>query len=169
MRQRLGLAQALLGSPKILLLDEPTTGLDPALRQRFYEIVQELRDGGATVLLSSHALAELEGRVDRIIILNRGRKVADGTMLELREQAAIPMRIRVRLAAAPRIGINDQRGRLNGWANVGRMLYEIECTEANKVEAIRSLGILPVQIEDVEIWQPGLDALYASFLAREDA
>jgi Cu-processing system ATP-binding protein len=169
MRQRLGLAQALLGSPKILLLDEPTTGLDPALRQRFYEIVQELRDGGATVLLSSHALAELEGRVDRIIILNRGRKVADGTMRELREQAAIPMRIRVRLAAAPRIAINDQRGRLNGWANVGRMLYEIECTEANKVEAIRSLGILPVQIEDVEIWQPGLDALYASFLAREDA
>jgi Cu-processing system ATP-binding protein len=60
MRQRLGLAQALLGEPRVLLLDEPTTGLDPALRQSFYEIVQGLRDRGATVFLSSHALTELE-------------------------------------------------------------------------------------------------------------
>jgi Cu-processing system ATP-binding protein len=169
MRQRLGLAQALLGAPRILLLDEPTTGLDPALRQRFYEIVQELRDGGATVLLSSHALAELEGRVDRIVILDRGRKVADGTMHELRERAAIPVRIRLRLAAAPRIAVNDQGGILAGWSRVGRAIYEIECAEADKVESIRGLGDLPVEIEDIEIWQPGLDELYARFLAREDA
>ena len=62
MRQRLGLAQALLGEPRVLLLDEPTTGLDPALRLSFYEIVEELRGRGATVLLSSHALTELEER-----------------------------------------------------------------------------------------------------------
>src|SRR4051794_23677343 len=61
MRQRLGLAQALLGSPRALLLDEPTTGLDPALRRSFYAILHELRDEGAAILLSSHALTELEG------------------------------------------------------------------------------------------------------------
>ena len=72
MRQRLGLAQALLGRPRVLLLDEPTTGLDPALRQTFYEIIGELRDDGATVLLSSHALTELEERAERVIIMNRG-------------------------------------------------------------------------------------------------
>src|SRR6478672_6571824 len=60
MRQRLGLAQALLGQPRVLPLDEPTTGLAPALRQTFYEILNELRDDGATVLISSHALNELE-------------------------------------------------------------------------------------------------------------
>ncbi len=72
MRQRLGLAQALIGAPKILLLDEPTTGLDPALRMSFYQIVQKLRDEGTTVVLSSHALTEIEERADRVIIMNRG-------------------------------------------------------------------------------------------------
>ena len=60
MRQRLGLAQALLGRPKLLLLDEPTTGLDPASRRDFYRFLDELRDTGSTILLSSHALSELE-------------------------------------------------------------------------------------------------------------
>ena len=73
MRQRLGLAQALLGRPRVLLLDEPTTGLDPALRQTFYEILNELRDDGATVLISSHALNELEDRAEHVLIMNRGR------------------------------------------------------------------------------------------------
>ncbi|MBN9290975.1 MAG: ABC transporter ATP-binding protein, partial [Hyphomicrobium denitrificans] len=62
MRQRLGLIQALFGDPLLLLLDEPTTGLDPALRLEFYEIVQELQQLGATIVLSSHALTELEER-----------------------------------------------------------------------------------------------------------
>ena len=75
MRQRLGLAQALLGEPQVLLLDEPTTGLDPALRLSFYEIVQDLAQRGATVLLSSHALSELEERAERVIIMDRGRVV----------------------------------------------------------------------------------------------
>ncbi len=68
MRQRLALAQALLGEPKVLLFDEPTTGLDPASRQMFYEVVRELNGRGATVLLSTHALAELDGHADRIIV-----------------------------------------------------------------------------------------------------
>ena len=74
MRQRLGLAQALLGEPQVLLLDEPTTGLDPALRQSFYEIVEELRARGATVLLSSHVLTEFEERAGRVVIMNRGSR-----------------------------------------------------------------------------------------------
>jgi len=74
MRQRLALAQALIGSPRLLLLDEPTTGLDPALRQTFYGILQDLSAKGATVLLSSHALMELEGETDRVVVMNQGRK-----------------------------------------------------------------------------------------------
>ena len=97
MRQRLGLAQALLGEPRVLLLDEPTTGLDPALRRSFYEIVEELRGRGATVLLSSHALTELEERAGRVVIMNRGVKVADGTLDELRRIARLPTRIRLKV------------------------------------------------------------------------
>ena len=89
MRQRLGLAQALLGRPRALLLDEPTSGLDPALRQSFYALLREVRDAGAAVLLSSHALAELSGEVDRVVVLNRGRKMADGDIQELRRLIGI--------------------------------------------------------------------------------
>ena len=82
MRQRLGLAQALLGEPRVLLLDEPTTGLDPQLRRSFYEIVASLRDGGATVMLSSHALTELDGRADRITTFTGGppRRLLGGAL-----------------------------------------------------------------------------------------
>ena len=77
---RLGLAQALIGHPRLLLLDEPTSGLDPSLRKEVYGIIGELARNGATVLLSSHALAEIEPEVDRVVALIQGRKVADGTI-----------------------------------------------------------------------------------------
>ena len=95
MRQRLGLAQALIGEPQVLLLDEPTTGLDPALRLSFYEIVQALRDRGATVVLSSHALAELGEQADRVVIMSRGAMVAHGSIDELRRIARLPAKIRL--------------------------------------------------------------------------
>src|SRR5262245_65524304 len=84
LEQRLGLAQALIGRPRVLLLDEPTTGLDPELRQTFYDVIQRLASEGTTVLLSSHALTELEERAGRVIIMNRGIKVADGSIDTLR-------------------------------------------------------------------------------------
>ena len=96
MRQRLALAQALLGEPKVLLFDEPTTGLDPASRQMFYEVVRELNGKGATVLLSTHALAELDGHADRIVVMRNGVKVADGSMDELHIQSGLPLTVTVR-------------------------------------------------------------------------
>jgi Cu-processing system ATP-binding protein len=171
MRQRLALAQALLGRPRVLLLDEPTTGLDPALRQGFYDIVRGLRDDGATVLLSSHALAELAGQVDRVVVMNRGRKAADGTLAELRRLAGMPVRIRVLLAEAAQRAVND-RGRADpweGWRRTGERMLELACEETDKVEAIRSLAHLPGVIDDIEIQQPTLDDLYARFLVRSEA
>jgi Cu-processing system ATP-binding protein len=95
MRQRLGLAQALLGQPRLLLLDEPTTGLDPELRAVFYELVRERAAAGAAVILSSHLLTELEERTDRVAILDRGRLVAQGTLAELRIASNLPVTERV--------------------------------------------------------------------------
>lgn len=159
MRQRLGLAQALLGEPRILLLDEPTTGLDPALRQHFYEILRELRREGAMVLLSTHALAELEGQVDRVVVMNEGRKVADGDLNALRALAGIRPRVRLRLPREPRAVVNGADPWM-GWSRLDDGVLELACDEDDVTAALRAI---PAGATDVEIARPSLDELYAAF------
>jgi ABC-2 type transport system ATP-binding protein len=88
MRQRTKLAVALAREPKVLLLDEPMTGLDPVARREIAEQVRELAAGGMTVLVSSHVLHELEELAQRMLLVHRGRLVAEGTVSELRAQLA---------------------------------------------------------------------------------
>ncbi|MEW2396670.1 ABC transporter ATP-binding protein [Streptomyces sp. NPDC046862] len=90
-KRRLDLALALLGRPEVLFLDEPTTGLDAEGRQDTWELVRELRDGGTTVLLTTHYLEEAEDLADRLAILHEGRIAATGTPAEV--TATQPSRI----------------------------------------------------------------------------
>jgi ABC-2 type transport system ATP-binding protein len=83
MQQRLGIAQALIGGPRLLVLDEPTSALDPAGRRTVRALLEELRAGGTAVLLNSHLLSEIELVCDRVVIITRGRVVAQGTPGEL--------------------------------------------------------------------------------------
>src|SRR3546814_1358873 len=98
MRQRLGIAQALIGEPRLLLFDEPTSGLDPSSRIDVFNMIDTLRGNGATVLVSTHALAEVETRVDRVAVMHRGSLLAAGTLEELREGAVphVGLRLRIR-------------------------------------------------------------------------
>lgn len=84
-RQRVGIADALLGKPEVILMDEPTIGLDPHQIQGIRKLINNLR-GRLTVVLSSHILPEIERSCDRVIIINRGRVVASGTSSSLREE-----------------------------------------------------------------------------------
>jgi ABC-2 type transport system ATP-binding protein len=96
MRQRLGIARALVNEPQVLFLDEPTLGLDPAGQRQVLGVIRHIADGrGATVVLSTHLLAEVEEVCSRVVILNRGRVVADGTVAEVVRRAAAPGRVRV--------------------------------------------------------------------------
>jgi ABC-2 type transport system ATP-binding protein len=83
MQQRLGIAQALVGSPRLLLLDEPTSALDPAGRRTVRRLLETLRGRGISVLLNSHLLSEIELVCDRVVILQRGNVVTQGTPQEL--------------------------------------------------------------------------------------
>jgi ABC-2 type transport system ATP-binding protein len=83
MRQRLGLAGALLGDPELLVLDEPANGLDPAGVHWLRAFLRGFADRGGTVLVSSHLLAEVAQTVDEVVIINRGRLVASGRIHEL--------------------------------------------------------------------------------------
>ncbi len=87
MQRRLNIACSVLHEPNILLLDEPTVGVDPQSRERIYEMMQELTSTGAAVLLTTHQLEEVETRCDRIIIMDHGSIVADGVLRDLVQHA----------------------------------------------------------------------------------
>lgn len=158
MRQRLALAQALLGQPEILLLDEPTTGLDPASRADFYRILDELRARGAAILLSSHALAELAGQADRIVIMKSGVKTADGSLHELRRNAGLPTRLRAWFGDTVTLPAPWQKEG-GGWG-----------CDSNEGDKVARLGELwqAGQPTNIDILPPTLDDLYAHFLRREE-
>ena len=99
MRQRLGIARALVNDPQVVFLDEPTLGLDPAGQRQILQTIQEIAsERGATVLLSTHLLAEVEDTCSRVLILNRGRIAAQGTVSEVITPAAAPRSGRLRVA-----------------------------------------------------------------------
>jgi ABC-2 type transport system ATP-binding protein len=116
MRQRLGIARALVNDPEVVFLDEPTLGLDPAGQRQMLELVQRItKERGATVLLSTHLLAEVEEVCSQVVILNRGRVVAEGTVAEVARQAAAPRRARLRVApdrTAPALAALSNGGKL---------------------------------------------------------
>ena len=85
MRRRLDIAMSLIGSPSVIFLDEPTTGLDPEARLEVWRYVKELADGGTTVLLTTQQLEEAEHLADRIAILHEHRIIVDGTLADLRQ------------------------------------------------------------------------------------
>jgi ABC-2 type transport system ATP-binding protein len=93
MRQRIGLAQALISDPKILILDEPTTGLDPIARKEIRDLLLQLREQGITLLISSHELLEVEMISDRVAILFEGVLQKIGSMAELLTQRELSMTV----------------------------------------------------------------------------
>lgn len=163
MRQRLGLAQALLGAPRLLLLDEPTTGLDPRFRRRFYDIVADLKERGCAVLISSHVLSELDGRADRIAILAGGRLLALGTLAEIRAAAGLPARIRVRMAPCHSAAILERLPEGVEAHLLAEDAMILSCRPEDKLALLRSLATLTEDIRDIETLRPTLDEIYGRF------
>jgi len=114
-RQRVGVAEALLGTPKIVLLDEPTIGLDPHQILRFRQLIEAFR-GRYTFLISSHVLSEIESLCDRVLILCRGRLVADGDVARLKKEflpeATLLLQLRCDAASIRSIGQKYPRWKL---------------------------------------------------------
>lgn len=98
MQQRLGLARVLIHDPKVLILDEPASGLDPRARIEIRELLRELKRMGKTIMISSHILSELEEICDHIGIIEHGRLVFSGTMEEILSRLGIQNKVRVRVA-----------------------------------------------------------------------
>ena len=125
MQQRLGLAQALIGSPKILLLDEPTSALDPAGRRPVRTLLEELRSRGVSVLLNSHLLSEVELVCDRVAIISRGKLVAHGAPDELSRARGVEIETGDGLKSFPDATREDAPRLVADLVERGEKVYEV--------------------------------------------
>ncbi|MFV0384556.1 ABC transporter ATP-binding protein [Paracoccus sp. (in: a-proteobacteria)] len=163
MRQRVGLAQALIGQPRLLVLDEPTSGLDPVSRRDFYALLDGLVEQGASVLLSSHALTEVEARTDRILILSAGRLVAEGSLADLRRSADLPvaMQVTARNGCATAIAASLP----------GAILLEgrvhLNCAQSRKLDMLGQIAGLGDKVADLDVLPPSLEDIYSHFSRRD--
>lgn len=164
MRQRLGLAQALVGTPNLLLLDEPTSGLDPLSRQRFYDLISDIAKAGAAVLLSSHGLSELEAKTDRVAILRRGELVANAPLADLQRSANLPVRIRVRSNLQDVETVHQKFG----GDRVNCVSVEFDCPQPDKMARLSAISALGEAVNDVDVSPPSLDEIYRYFLTTDD-
>ncbi len=160
MRQRLGIAQALIGEPKLLLFDEPTSGLDPASRIEVFNMIDTLRGSGATVLVSTHALAEVENRVDRVAVMNRGRLLAAGTLAELRQGVEADVRLRLRVRPCTTRQVIERLPADARCIDRTADALELRVPPHSKMAVLRAVTALGDLVEDIEITTPGLEELY---------
>lgn len=134
-RQRVGLAQAMIHDPAILILDEPTTGLDPNQRVEIRDLIKRLGQH-KSVILCTHILPEVEATCDRILIINKGKIVANGTPESLRSHTSGKSFILVDIEGAPRETITHAIKSLPGVTSVGlsadHRLLEVECTDGHQ-------------------------------------
>jgi Cu-processing system ATP-binding protein len=169
MRQRLGLAQAMLGEPQLLLLDEPTTGLDPSLRHQFYELIDSLHNEGATSVISSHALNEVEARADRFIIMKMGVIVASGSLDELYQQAALPVRLRISVTPGEASNVAERLGSDVTIGKVNNQSLSLSCINGEKMPLIRRITDLGDVVSDMQIMPPRLDEVYKHFMNNSES
>ena len=164
MRQRLGFAQALLGSPRLLFLDEPTNGLDPQGILEFYRILRGLRSGGVTVVLTSHILAEIQQRVDRLALMRNGVIQALGTVQSLREAQDLPLTLRLSFRDGTE---GELRRRLaeHGVAGIGfdGGVARIEFERGRKMALLTALAGMGAIISDIEIHEPTLEDVFLGY------
>ena len=164
MKRRLNIACGVLHRPRVVLLDEPTVGVDPQSRERIYEMLGELRRAGASLLLTTHQLDEAESRCDRIAILDRGALVASGSLAEL-VAGTVGNDRRVVLALDP-----PALGALDG--------FELESGGRRAAARVRDVGAeLPAllnrveraghRVEDVEVHRQGLHEVFLHLTGKD--
>ncbi|ATE58590.1 ABC transporter ATP-binding protein [Thauera sinica] len=164
MRQRLGFAQALLGNPRILFLDEPTTGLDPEAIRSFYAILRQLKGTGVTTVITSHILAEIQERVDRLAIMTAGKIQACGTVQALREQMDLPLWFTVRVAPEDFAAVRAALGHLPVGAVEARDDHvAVQCRRDAKMAVIEALASLDGKVRDLTVREPSLEDVFFGF------
>jgi ABC-2 type transport system ATP-binding protein len=169
MRQRLALAMALVGDPDLLILDEPSTGLDPNGAREMREIVRDEADRGTTVFFSSHVLGQVEAVCDRVGILRDGTLVAEDSIEGLRETTGADTTLRVETASVPN-GAIDEVSAVDGVSGVTQddsVLY-VDCDPSAKTSAIAALEGAGVDVTDFETEETSLEDIFVTYTEGEE-
>ena len=166
MKQRLGLAQALLTEPKLLLLDEPTVGLDPIATQDFYQMVDQLKKSGCSVILCSHVLPGVEKHIDRAAILGNGQLQALGTLSDLRKQAELPLKVQIQGELNHDILCSELKDIAIDVSVLNDRALEVNALESQKIHILREIMKHP-GVSDVDLQTPSLEQLYRYFVEND--
>jgi ABC-2 type transport system ATP-binding protein len=171
MQQRLALAMALVGDPDLLILDEPTTGLDPNGARELRSLIREENERGATVFFSSHILAQVEAVCDRVGILREGEVEAVNTVDALRDQASADSRLQVSVGALPDRALSATRA-LEGVSAVTPSedgIVTITCANRAKLAALNALADNGAVVEDFVTDEASLEDLFVEYTTEDDA
>ena len=171
MRRRIDLGASLVGQPEILILDEPTTGLDPRTRIELWEFMQDLVDGGTTVLLTTQYLEEADELADRLAVLDHGKIIAEGTPDQLKEQVGGDV-----LTAAPAnpadlqavVAILSQLDSADPWIDQKRQ--QVSVPVSDRIASLLRTGELVEQqgivLRDLAVSRPSLDEVFLTLTGR---
>jgi ABC-2 type transport system ATP-binding protein len=165
MRRRLDLAAGLVTRPPVLFLDEPTTGLDPTSRVRMWEVIRELVGSGVTLLLTTQYLDEADELADRIVVIDHGRVIAEGTAAELKAQTG-GARLEVTLSHADPAAASALDPFVSGPVRVShdarRLRAPVASTTGLASTVVRALDSAGITVDDVEVHPPSLDDVFFS-------
>jgi len=165
--QRLSLAQALLGDPPLLVLDEPTASLDPEATWEFRSLVEQLRREGRTLVLSSHLLGEVERVADRVLILVEGRRAALERMADLRARQVHATRLVIELAGDERPAHEALRGRRIDFSPLSSHTVAVDGSDGRGVEALEALRATGVAVRSFELQRPTLEETFLEVVRGE--
>jgi len=156
-KQKVGLIQAFMHRPELLILDEPTTGLDPLVQQEFHRMIEEVRKEGRTVFLSSHVMPEVERLCDRVAIIREGRLVAVEDVGELKAHAVRTLAVHFAEPVAPDVFAN-----LTGVTGVEAQGDVVRITVAGPLDAVIKAAAA-FEIVDLESHEPSLEEIFLTF------
>lgn len=164
MRQRLGLAELLLKDPEVIILDEPTLGLDPEAAHAFLELIRGLKSEGMTILLASHLLHQVQAVCDRVGLFNKGRMVLEGSVRDLASQV-LGRAYKVRVRAQGK-GLEDRLRALAGVQRIeqlGKEEFALECDRDLRPEIARLIVEANGNLYNMQLSELSLDDVYTQY------
>ncbi len=171
MRRRLDLAASLVARPDVLFLDEPTTGLDPARRRSLWSVLGEIVADGTTLLLTTQYLEEADALADEILVIDRGRAIAQGTARQLKDQVGgerieFTVLDPARTEEAHRLVAPFAAGEVSADADRGTISFPVDADDDHLVDTVRVLDDAGIRLDELSLRRASLDDVFLSLTGR---